>query len=136
MLAAAAESVRRLWRKKRAFERLAREGQVYLFSGIAYLGVADLIDESEGGARLAAPGEAMLREAAYLLKPRYATVAELTLAWSGGGEAGYRFGRVRSLRGFTVMNMMPLLPARPLPPMFMAMVATSGSAITMAPSAS
>jgi hypothetical protein len=32
------------------------------------------------------------------------------------------------------MNMLPLLPARPLPPMFIAIVATSGSSITILPS--
>ena len=43
---------------------------------------------------------------------------------------------VRSLRGFSVMKKLPLLPARPLPPIAMATVATSGSACTILPSAS
>jgi len=37
----------------------------------------------------------------------------------------------RSLRGFSVMNRLPLLPARPLPPIAIATVATSGSSITI-----
>ena len=42
----------------------------------------------------------------------------------------------RSLRGFNVMYMLPLLPARPLPPITIAMLATPGSASTIRPSAS
>ena len=43
---------------------------------------------------------------------------------------------LRSLRGFSVMNRLPLLPARPLPPIAIAMLATSGSACTILPSSS
>ena len=37
----------------------------------------------------------------------------------------------RSLRGFSVMNRLPLLPALPLPPIAIAVLAVAGSACTM-----
>ena len=43
---------------------------------------------------------------------------------------------LRSWRGFSVMNRLPLLPARPLPPIAMATLATSGSACTILPKVS
>jgi hypothetical protein len=43
---------------------------------------------------------------------------------------------LRSSRGFNVMNRLPLLPARPLPPITIATEATSGSACTILPSSS
>ena len=43
---------------------------------------------------------------------------------------------LRSSRGFSVMNMRPVLSAPPPPPIAIATLATSGSACTIAPSSS
>ena len=92
--------LKKLGQKKRAFERMAREGRVYVFSKTQLLGVVDLLDESQVGMRLGSPNEMRLRDAVYMLKPGYATVADLEMAWIAGDQAGYACGRVRSLRGF------------------------------------
>lgn len=86
--------------KLRAYERSPRDGSVYLFSETAFIGQANLIDESEGGAKVSSPTPDLLKRARYLLNPNTASVITLTLVWSSGREAGFQYSDKKRLRGY------------------------------------
>jgi hypothetical protein len=87
-------------RKRRASERSPRGVSVYLFSDTAFIGQADLVDESETGAKLNSPTPHILRRARYLLNPHTASLNTLSLAWTVGREAGFQYQAKRRLRGY------------------------------------
>lgn len=86
--------------KTRAFERSPRNSAIYLFSDTAFIGRADLIDESEGGAKVSSPTPDILLRARYLFNPDTANVNTLNLAWSSGREAGFQYSGSKRLRGY------------------------------------
>jgi hypothetical protein len=86
--------------KPRASERSPRDSSVYLFSDTAFIGQANLIDESDGGAKVSSPTPDILRRARYLLNPSTASVNTLALAWSSGREAGFQYSAKKRLRGY------------------------------------
>ncbi|MHB8284662.1 MAG: hypothetical protein ACYDD1_08300 [Caulobacteraceae bacterium] len=86
--------------KLRASERSARDSSVYLFSETTFIGQANLVDESEGGAKVSSPTPDILKRARYLLNPATASVNTLALAWSSGREAGFQYSAKKRLRGY------------------------------------
>ena len=87
-------------RKLRASERSPRNTCVYLFSDTGFIGEANLIDESDGGAKVSSPSPDMLRRARYLLNPNTASVNTLAIVWSSGREAGFQYSAKKRLRGY------------------------------------
>ena len=87
-----------IFKKKRAYERSPQKAMVQLFSGTLHLGSAELVDESEGGAKVTAQSSFMLEDAVFLLKPATGCVHKVELAWREGCEAGFRYAEAKNLR--------------------------------------
>jgi hypothetical protein len=100
VMASVLKRLKNLGQKPRASERSPRDTSVYLFSDSAFIGQANLIDESQGGAKVSSPTPDALKNARYLLNPNTAIVYTVDLAWSSGREAGFQYVTQRRLRGY------------------------------------
>lgn len=100
VIAAILKQMQGLLRKPRTSPRTARNATVCLFSETAYIGQANLLDESEGGAKLSCPTPDALKRTRYLLNPNTAMVNSVALAWTSGREAGFQYLDGRKLRGY------------------------------------
>ena len=91
-----------LRRNKRAASRSADDRAVLVFSTFAFVGRATYVDRSESGARLSWASPPSLPVEGVLLELKSQTALRYHRAWMHNGEAGLRFGRAQSIRGFVI----------------------------------
>jgi hypothetical protein len=89
----------KLFRRPRAFERVARTDQLLLFSPNRYLCAATSFDQSEGGVGLKTSCDC-LDEVGFVLNPAKAEAAKVKLAWRNGDMAGFQYIASTNMRGY------------------------------------
>ena len=81
----------------------------YLFHAGEPLGEARILDESDGGFRIApAPGARRFPDAITLVEIETALAHEVEVAWRGADELGLRIVSEQRLRGFVPPHYQPL----------------------------